>query len=311
MPAAAHHVDLPDVEVETVRATAARLSAWDATAWDRHVLLEEDESVELHLAHRHDDVPFVARIEASCGHAPRMTILGAPKDVERSWACEAVRSLADRLGWKDDLDAFWRGVDDDPALEAALRPLVHLRLVRHPTPFEALAWALIRQRTPHAFAVASLARLQTALGSSVQVGSRRWCVFPPAHVVAADEARAAILHATRNVRKTDRLHAASQQFATSNDDAIAHGPLDEAKKILGRLAGVGAWTVDYVLLMGYGRLDHVPWTDTGLARALSSIYAEGWTLDARALHSLAVHHHGFGGMWAHMAKRSQHGMGGY
>lgn len=301
-----------DVDAATFAATTARLQAWDAPAWEIEHREEGASGASFDVAVAHRGTPCIVRCRSRVGRPVRAAVLVQDANEHGSrWHADVIRSTATRLGWCDDLADFWACVADDPVLDAALVGVRHLRLVRHTTAFEALAWALIRQRTPHRFAVDSLRRLQRNLGRTVETESRIWTTFPSAHDVARADARAAILDATRNVRKTDRLHAAAAEFAALDPRALATGPLGDVRRTVSRLPGVGPWTVDYVLLMGLGRLDHLPWTDTGLADAISSVYVGGWHLEAGDLRRLAAPYAAIGGMWAHLVKRAHHGMRGY
>lgn len=75
--------------------------------------------------------------------------------------------------------------------------------------------------------------------------------------------------------------------------------------------GAGAWTVDYVLAIGVGRLEHVPWTDTGLAQAVADAYAGGLRLDRPTMRGLASRYGPLAGVWAHWLKRARSGWRGY
>lgn len=234
---------------------------------------------------------------------------GPPLTAADADAAEAV--LRHAWGLDDDLDSFDAAAEGDPPFAPLARALRGARVVRHASATEALAWTLIRQRTPHRFARASLLRVRDALGPQARAFGRTWTAFPDAATLASDAARPALLAATNNVRKVERLHAAAGTLADLELDWLRSAPLQEVRRALGRAHGVGTWTVDYVTLLGVGRLEHVPWSDTGLAQAAADVYAGGLRLDPGTLRTLAARYDPLAGVWAHWLKRARHGWRGY
>jgi 3-methyladenine DNA glycosylase/8-oxoguanine DNA glycosylase len=65
------------------------------------------------------------------------------------------------------------------------------------------------------------------------------------------------------------------------------------------------------MLLGLGRRERVPWSDTGLAQAIADAYAGGLRLDAATMRSLASRYGPLQGVWAHWLERARHGWRGY
>ena len=286
-----------------------RLAAWDAAAHDLE-LLDDGEALRLAVA-----VPSGAAVATvrptpdGSGWTLQLERDGPPPTEADAGVAEA--TLRRAWGWDDDLATLDAAAEEDPPFAPGARRLRGARVVRHLSPVEALAWALIRQRTPHGFARASLTRVRDALGPEVHAFGRRWTAFPDAATLASDDARPALLAATNNVRKVERLHAAAGTLAGLDEGWLRTAPLPEARRALARAHGVGTWTVDYLLLLGLGRLAHVPWTDTGLAQAVADVYAGGLRLDPGTMRTLAARYEPLGGVWAHWLKRARHGWRGY
>jgi 3-methyladenine DNA glycosylase/8-oxoguanine DNA glycosylase len=321
-------------------ALRARLAAWDAPAWDLDLVPDghaavdgagsasagshEDASDDAGSdgAGREDDTPVrlawavpsgaaVATVRPAS--ADRLHVVLTRDDARLSEADVAAALAALRRAWglDDDLTPLRTAAEDDPPFAAIERRLRGFRVLRHASPAEALAWTLVRQRTPHAFARASLRRLRDGLGPVAEAHGRTWRAFPDAATLASDAARPALLAATNNVRKVDRLHAAAGTLAALDEAWLRGAPASEVARALGRAHGVGTWTVDYLMLLGLGRLERVPWSDTGLAQAVADAYAGGLRLDGATMRSLAERYGPLQGVWAHGLKRARHGWRGY
>ena len=305
-------------------ALRARLAAWDAPAWDLDLAPDGTGSEGTGAggpgAGDHAPIRLAWAVPSGAAVATvrplgedRLSVVLARDDVPLSVedVAAALAGLRRAWGLDDDLTPLEAAAADDPPFAAIERRLRGARVLRHPTPAEALAWTLVRQRTPHRFARASLRRLRDALGPVAQAHGRRWRAFPDAATLAGDEARPALLAATNNVRKVERLHAAAGTLATLDEAWLRTGPTREVTRALGHAHGVGSWTVDYLMLLGLGRLERVPWSDTGLAQAVADAYAGGLRLDGTTMRSLAARYGPLQGVWAHWLKRARHGWRGY
>jgi DNA-3-methyladenine glycosylase II len=60
--------------------------------------------------------------------------------------------------------------------------------------------------------------------------------------------------------------------------------------------GVGRWTVEYVLLRGFGRLDVIPGDDVGAQNRLAAWLGRRWPLDYAGVHQIAERYHPYAGM---------------
>jgi DNA-3-methyladenine glycosylase II len=62
------------------------------------------------------------------------------------------------------------------------------------------------------------------------------------------------------------------------------------------LRGVGRWTVEYVLLRGFGRLDVIPGDDVGAQNKLAAWLGRRRRLDYAGVHRIAERYHPYAGM---------------
>jgi len=206
------------------------------------------------------------------------------------------------LGLDLELDpAPLEGVDD-PAFQPVLAALRGYHPPRFTSPFEAVCWALVRQRTPRAFAVSTMVRLVELLGEHVITGSERLSVFPEPAALT-DRSRPALLAATNNTRKVDRLVGAARAFATVDPEWLQRAAYQEVHAWLLTVPGAGPWTAEFVLWRGLGRFERVPWTDTAALEAISRVYTAGFTIARGSARELAERYGWLQGLWLHYLKR--------
>src|SRR6266540_3903570 len=77
---------------------------------------------------------------------------------------EALQRMRFALGVDDDLRAFYYRFRSDPLIGRSVRARPHLRIVRRPDPFEALAWAICEQLIDFERAAAIQRRIVFKLG---------------------------------------------------------------------------------------------------------------------------------------------------
>lgn len=239
------------------------------------------------------------------------------------------------LGLDDDLAPFYALAERDPAF-APLRERLHgYHLLRHPTPFEAACWALVQQRTPDTFAQRTMRRLLELFGDAVEGAGGTgeggdgdpgdhvdngaddggsdggaFRAFPPAAPLAHG-AREALLAATNNTRKVERLEPLARAFAGASEDFLRTAPWAEVEGWLRGIHGLGQWSADYVMLRGLGRTERTPWTDTGLLPAISEVYTGGLAIARGSARELAEGYGWYQGYWAHYLKSAVYGVRGY
>ena len=218
---------------------------------------------------------------------------------------ELIASTTDRvrfyLGLNDDLSPLYAKAD--PIFENIVKTWYGYHMLKVLTPFEAACWALVQQRTPNGFAHQTMARLAEFFGGSLVCEGKTYTAFPEAQAML-ENPQARVLAATNNTRKTERLLHVIRAFATADEAFLRAAPYGEVAQWLGSIKGLGAWSVDFIMLRGLGRTEHVPWTDTGMLGAISKVYTGGFEVSLGRARELAEHYGQAQGLWAHYVKTS-------
>ena len=206
------------------------------------------------------------------------------------------------LSLGDDLTPFYELAHDDPAVEPVLKTLYGFHQVKFQSVFASACWALVTQRTPNSFAYKTMARLSELLGTKIEYEGEQFTTFPTPQAFLAKGASAAILEATNNTRKTERLLPIAESFTTADEDFLRQAPYAEVEAWLSKIHGLGAWSVDYVMLRGLGRYERAPWTDTRIMGTLSDTYTKGFTMSKGDARALAERYGWYQGLWVHYLK---------
>lgn len=221
------------------------------------------------------DVPGVSEQVFPGGLRKAMLIEGLPAEITIQFKKGAAVCTADggnlaaaqdavrrMLGLITDASDFEQRFADDPLLGAVIRRQRGLRIPLTPTPWEALAWAIMGQQISVQMAVVLRRELIRATGIPHVNGLY---AHPPAETVARlDVGTLRSLKFSRS--KAEYLIAAAK--------AVASGevPLsEESAALLTGIRGIGPWTLQYLFLRGLGLADCLPAGDVGLARGLERL----------------------------------------
>jgi len=160
-------------------------------------------------------------------------------------------ALHNILGLRIDPAPFLALAKDDALLGAVARRNAGLRIVQSATIFEALTWAIIGQQINLPFAIALRRSFIQQAGR--QHSSGLWC-YPE----AADVARLApdAFTSRKFTRaKADTLLRLARLVAGGELTLSRHDDPEHVARTLLAIKGIGPWTVNYVLLRGYGYPD--------------------------------------------------------
>jgi DNA-3-methyladenine glycosylase II len=179
-------------------------------------------------------------------------------------------ALLNILGLRIDPAPFLALAGDDALLGAVARRSPGLRIVQSATIFEALTWAIIGQQINLTFAIALRRTFIRQAGR--QHSSGMWC-YPEARQVAALDA-ADLTSRKFSRSKADTLLRLARmvdagELSLARGDDIAH-----ASAALLAVKGIGPWTVNYVLLRGYGYADCSLHGDVAIRAALQQLLGE-------------------------------------
>jgi DNA-3-methyladenine glycosylase II len=229
---------------------------------------------------------------------PRLIVTTMPS-LTKATDRRQIRSILDRLlGLRVDLAGWYRLAARDKWLGPVATRFRGVKPPRFPTLFEALINAFACQQLSLEVGLELLNRLAARRGVRLHAGDVDHYAFPdPADLAAARPSQLRVLGFSRQkVRAIKDLSAA----VTRGDLAIEEltGVSDEARlrERLLELRGVGRWTLEYVLLRGFGRLDVIPGDDVGAQNRLAVWLGRRGKLDYAGVHQLAERYHPYAGM---------------
>lgn len=186
---------------------------------------------------------------------------------------DLLQDLACRLlGLRMDAAAFEQSCGQHPELGPLILAQRGLRVPMAATPFEALVWAVTGQQIN--VGVASMLRRRLILLAGTPHASGLLC-HPDASGIARLSAEQ-LREAKFSVAKTDTILGISRLVCEGRlplDDWMAGVPLavDRIREGLLSIKGVGPWTLNYVLLRGFGHADGSLHGDVAVRKALQRI----------------------------------------
>jgi 3-methyladenine DNA glycosylase/8-oxoguanine DNA glycosylase len=180
---------------------------------------------------------------------------------------EALARMRFALGLDDDLRPFYDRFRSDPLIGRSVRARPHLRIIRRPEPFEALAWAITEQLIEFERAVAIQRRIVARLGRRCERTGLR--DLPHASTLAGT-APALLQAMDLSAGRALAMRRAAAEVAAGRADLS--GPDHERGwRRLRAIPGIGSWTVEMLALYGQGRYDQVPAGDLGYLRVVGRI----------------------------------------
>lgn len=186
------------------------------------------------------------------------------------------------LGLEQTVEAFEERFRHDPAIGRMIAARSGLRVPLTATPFEALTWAVTGQQISLKAAVSLRRRLIVAAG--VHHASGLLC-YPDAARLAllAEEDLREAGFSTAKARALLLLARRVAEGELPLDAWAETTPVEQIRAGLLAVRGVGPWTVDYVLLRGFGWLDGSLHGDVAVRRGLQALLgAEGRVGEAEA-----------------------------
>lgn len=219
------------------------------------------------------------------------------------------------FGLSQDVDSFERRFRGHDRLGPLLARQRGLHVPAACTPWEALSWAVTGQQISVAAAVSLRRRLIAAAGQPVALQDSHadappqlWCMPEAAQVAPLSEQDLRAAGFSQSKTHTLRLLAqAVQSGELPLDDwaAMPELPAEEISQRLLALKGIGPWTVNYMLLRGYGHLDGPLHGDVAVRRALARLLetesmdaaqTERWLRDFAPWRALVAAH-----LWASLS----------
>jgi 3-methyladenine DNA glycosylase/8-oxoguanine DNA glycosylase len=157
------------------------------------------------------------------------------------------------LGVDDDLSGFYGRFRRDPLLGPLIRRRPHLRPRRRPWPWEALAWAIVKQLIESGRAAGIQRRIVGRWGPRLEGGGRRLRDMPSAELIAG-RAPAELEAAGLSPQRSVALVAVARQIAAGR---VSLAEPDADRRLLA-VPAVGSWTIQCLGLFGRGEPDSLP-----------------------------------------------------
>ena len=165
----------------------------------------------------------------------------------------ALERMRFALGVDDDLGPFYRRFRRDPLLGPAFRRRPHARLHRRPWPWEALAWAVVKQLIESGRAARIQRRIVGRWG--LRLGrDRRALRDVPAAATIAGRAPAELASMDLSPARSIALRAVAAEVAGGHCDPAE----PSADRRLLAVPEIGPWTVQCLGLLGRGEPDSLP-----------------------------------------------------
>jgi len=165
----------------------------------------------------------------------------------------AVERMRFALGVDDDLGEFFRRFRGDPLLGPPIRRRPHLRPRRRPWPWEALAWAVVKQLIESGRAARIQRRIVGRWGARLGPG-RGSLRDVPAPQLIAGRAPVELESMGLALKRALALRAVAGDVAAGRCDPAAA----EGDRRLLATREIGPWTVQCLGLYGRGDLDSLP-----------------------------------------------------
>jgi len=181
---------------------------------------------------------------------PAMESSGEAGPAELALALERMRFA---LGVDDDLGEFYRRFKGDPLLGPLLRRRPHLRPRRRPWPWEALAWAVVKQLIETGRAARIQRRMVGRWGPRLGPGRSGLRDVPTADLIAG-RAPVELESMGLALKRAIALRSVAAQVAGGRCDL---GEPAADRRLLG-IREIGPWTVQCLGLFGRGDPDSLP-----------------------------------------------------
>jgi DNA-3-methyladenine glycosylase II len=214
------------------------------------------------------------------------------KEPMQQEALEDVIGQAQRwLGIDEDPTPFYELAEQDPVMRPIVNQLRGLRHIKCITPFEALAWGLIKTHLPKPKRLRAKQLLMELVGDFINLYGVTYRTFPQPHDVLMGVPKD-IVTVTGSADLTDYLRAAARHFDTHGcPDPTDDDVLEQLMNIEGVTRRVALFTLRYGLGLG----TQLDFADTGLRDAITKHYGQKQNITESDVKEIAENY----GPWKH------------
>lgn len=294
MPATpAHHTHSLTIEVRapfTWRHSLQFICGFPATRGEQEI--DGDHLVK---AWRFDRASVVTRIGAASADAGLHVELAGPQPLTAEAIAQATDRISFFLSTQDDLSDFAAVAARDRAFAPTAARMSGYHQVKFPSPLENVIWAILAQRNPMPVAREAKLRLMRHLNKPVSGFGATLLPFPSLEQLRS-LTQADLNAVIRHERKAGYLAATLERWSDLDEDFLRHGDVEQVRKNLLDLPGIGPWSATFVLIRGLGRMEILP-QDKEICRAAARVY--GRPVNDADVARLAEPYAPSQGYWAH------------
>jgi DNA-3-methyladenine glycosylase II len=228
------------------------------------------------LLHTADDRSVTKAIETKDGIAPiRVSelngklLIETPGPLKKDGQQVIIDYVEDWFDLKTDLSPFYKLARKDELLKDLVKKFNSYRIVSIPDLFESLVWAVIGQQINVAFAYTIKQRYVKAFGEKLQWDGKELFLFPtPKIAMSISDEELYAMQFSRQKARYVKLIAEAFASGELSKEKIAPLSLEEAKKELTKIKGIGNWTANYAMMKTFRRPDAFPLEDVALHNAI-------------------------------------------
>jgi DNA-3-methyladenine glycosylase II len=171
-----------------------------------------------------------------------------------------------------DLTPFYKFARKDDLLGDLVKKHYGYRIIGQPDLFESLVWAVLGQQINLQFAYTLKQRFVESFGERLSWENQDYFLFPtPQRVVSLCNDDLLPLQFSRQKSKYTVNIAEAFASGSISKASLKGLPLEEAKKILMSIKGIGNWTANYALMKTFRYPDAFPLEDAGLHNAIKNL----------------------------------------
>jgi DNA-3-methyladenine glycosylase II len=230
-----------------------------------HELLHvsDDSSVTKAIETRHGIVPI--RVTGQ----PGKLIIDTPASLKKDEEQFVIDYVEDWFDLNTDLSPFYKLARKDDLLKDLVKKFNGYRIVSIPDLFESLVWAVIGQQINVAFAYTIKQRYVRAFGEKINWSGKDLFLFPtPKIAMTISDEELFAMQFSRQKARYVKLIAEAFASGELSKEKIAPLSLEEAKKELTKIKGIGNWTANYAMMKTFRRPDAFPLEDVALHNAI-------------------------------------------